>query len=70
MPPTACITVTGSSCNGHAAAMATTFIASRNNDERAAGMNLWAQLIMVWPAMPMTRATNSRYSQSAPASWR
>jgi len=26
--------------------MATTFIANRNSDDRAAGMNRWAQLIM------------------------
>ena len=69
-PPAACTSVTGSSWIGHAAPIATMFIASRISDDRAAGMKRWAQLIIVWPTMPTTTATNSRYSQSAPASWR
>src|SRR5204863_8329671 len=66
-PPNACSHVIGSSCSGHATAIATTFAPSSAGDERDAGTYPWTQLISTWLTTPTTIATNARYSQSLPA---
>ena len=49
---------------GQAAPTATTFMASRYNEERDAWMYFVVQLIVTWPPMPTTMAMKARYNQS------